>query len=321
MRIHIENDLSGPVGLTVAASRLADRLAGIADLVITERSSAPGDSVPPGDFEVLLAGRPLNLAEIKAANAALCWVQILTAGAEAWLPGLPAGVTLANASGVHAAKGGEFVLAACLMLNLGIPGFVADQQARAWRPSFGGPIAGRTITLVGVGGIGRAAAAALHPFGATLIGVSRSGRCDAAVDLCLAVSDLDSVLPRTDILVLALPLTAQTRGLIDRRRLELLPRGAGVVNVGRGAVLDCRALAETLTSGRLGGAVLDVFPVEPLPADDGLWACPRLIITPHCSLDDHAHYIESCLDIFCDNVARFAAGEPLANVVDPARGY
>jgi phosphoglycerate dehydrogenase-like enzyme len=141
------------------------------------------------------------------------------------------------------------------------------------------------------------------------------------VDACVTTDGLDAALVRTDILVSTAPLTPATRHLVDRRRLELLPRGAGVVLVGRAAVLDCDALAEMLTRGRLGGAVLDVFPEEPLPPGHPLWDCPRLVMTPHCGLDDHARYIDACLDIFCGNLARFAAGEPLVNVVDPARGY
>jgi len=94
-----------------------------------------------------------------------------------------------------------------------------------------------------------------------------------------------------------------------------------VVVVGRAAVFDYDALADGLADGRLGGAVLDVFPQEPLPAESRLWSCPRLIMTPHCSLDDHAVYLDGCLDIFVDNLRRFCAGEPLVNVVEAARGY
>lgn len=320
LRLHIENDTAQP-GLIVSPAQVAERLEGVSDMIITERTAPPEAALPTGSFDVLLTARYLDLAALRSVNPKLRWVQLLTAGAERWLPGLPPGIALTNASGVHAEKAAQFILTACLMLNFGIPGFVTEQQARRWSPSFGGPLAGKTITLVGLGSIGAAAAAALRPFGVTLIGVSRTGTYNALVDQSLTMTELESALPGTNILVLSLPLTPLTEGCITRSMLERLPQGAGVVNIGRGAVLDSDGLAALLASGHLGGAVLDVLPVEPPPPSDPIWSCPRLIITPHCSLDDHAIYVERCLDIFCDNVVRLIQGRELRNLVDPVRGY
>lgn len=271
--------------------------------------------------DVLLACRKLSIREAKAASEALAWTQVITAGVETYLPDLPEGVLLTNASGVHAEKGAEFILAAVLMLNYRIPQFISDMKDYIWRPVFGGSVAGKTVTLLGVGGIGRAAVPLLLARGIKVVGVTRSGKADVSISESRAVRELDTLLPRTDVLVSTLPLTAETTGLVDRRRLACLPHGAGVVVVGRAGVFDYAALADRLRSGVLGGAVLDVFLEEPLPPDSPLWNCPRLVITPHCSLDDHTSYIDRCLDIFCENLFRFRAGEPLRNVVDPVRGY
>lgn len=311
--------------MNLSAARLRHRLAttpGLtAPIEVTEDSAAPYAAMGESNAVVLMACRQLDLRSAKITNPALAWTQITSAGVETWLADLPPGMLLTNASGVHGPKGAEFILTACLMLNFGIPGFVTDKEQRAWRPSFGGPIAGRTVTLLGVGGIGQAARATLQANGVTVIGITRNGRKDADGTVCLPVAALDSVLPRTDILVSTLPLTIQTRNLVNRARLESLPPGAGVVVVGRAGVVDYDALGELLGLGRLGGAVIDVFPQEPLPKDDKLWSCPRLVMTPHCSLDDHIRYMDACLDIFCANVVRYVAGERLSNLVDPALGY
>ncbi len=303
------------------AARLANMGEALAGATITQHAGVGCDDVVAVDAEVLFACRKLSLRAARMANPRLGWTQVISAGVENWLADLPAGMRLTNASGVHGRKGAEFILTAALMLNFGIPRFVTEKEARRWRPSYGGPIAGKTVTLLGVGGIGRDAAVALRNAGVRVVGVTRSGVCAAAVERCIGIEDLDAVLPQTDCLVSTLPLTSATRGLIDRRRLMLLPNRAGVVLVGRAAVMDTDALADLLEAGHLGGAVLDVFPQEPLPPEHRLWACPRLIITPHCSLDDHTTYIESCLDIFCDNLSRFAQGGALVNLVDAARGY
>jgi len=310
----VENDPDGPPAMRVTAAKLQARLGQLPEfdggVDVTTNDIPALMAARIAGANVLLACRKLNIREAKAASEALAWTQVITAGVETYLPDLPADVKLTNASGVHAEKGAEFILTSVLMLNYRIPQFVADKDDRRWRPSFGGTVEGKVVTLLGVGGIGRAAVPLLLARGVT-----------APVSECLSVADLDMVLPRTDILVSTLPLTAETAGLVDRRRLAALPSGAGIVVVGRAGVFDYAALSDGLRSGDLGGAVLDVFTEEPLPPDSALWTCPRLVITPHCSLDDHTSYIDRCLDVFCDNVSRFRAGVRLLNLVDPARGY
>ena len=132
---------------------------------------------------------------------------------------------------------------------------------------------------------------------------------------------LDRVLPATEFLVLACPLTEATRGLMDRRRLGLLPRGAGLVNIGRGALVDQDALCDLLDGGHLSGAVLDVFTPEPIPPGHRLWTTRNLIISPHTSADDPATYNPRSLDMFFDNLRAWREGRRMPNLFDPARGY
>jgi phosphoglycerate dehydrogenase-like enzyme len=140
-------------------------------------------------------------------------------------------------------------------------------------------------------------------------------------DAVVAVDAIDSVLPQTDFLLLAAPLTPETNGMIDRRRLELLPVGAGVINIGRGALLEQDALCDLLDSGHLGGAVLDVFVPEPIPTGHRLWTTRNLVITPHVAADDPATYARHSLQIFLRNLAAFERGEAMPNRFDTARGY
>jgi phosphoglycerate dehydrogenase-like enzyme len=325
VRIHVENDPKGPAALRLTQEQFNRAFAKNPDL--RHRISVSFNDDPTqmtqriAGADVLFACRKAPITEAQKASPKLRWVQVIFAGVDGYLESVPPEITLTNASGVHGRKGAEFILTSVLMLNYQIPRFVTAKQRREWVPIFGGTLAGKTVTLLGVGAIGKAAAELLRPFRVTLIGVTRSGSSQPELDRCIGVADLDSILPVTNILVSTLPLTSETKTLVDRRRLNLLPNGAGVVVVGRADVFDYLALAERLRSDNLSGAVLDVFPLEPVPAESPLWECPRLIMTPHCSLDDHGTYIDDCLAIFVDNLARYLSGAPLRNVVDRKLGY
>ena len=137
----------------------------------------------------------------------------------------------------------------------------------------------------------------------------------------LTPKNLDSVLPAADFVVLAVPLTTETRNLFDLRRQALTKPGAGIVNIGRAATMDYQALVGNLQSGHFSGAILDVFDEEPLPEGCSLWHTPNLIVTPHISADDGNTYVEMTLDLVFGNLERHLRGEPLNNVVDPELGY
>src|SRR4051812_31950213 len=218
-------------------------------------------------------------------------------------------------------EGREFILTAVLMLNYAIPRFVSDKAARRWKPSFETTVRGKTAILLGIGAIGGEGARLLKSLGIRTIGVSRSAGDREHIDRSETFETLDRLLPQADFLVSSFPLTSTTAGMIDRRRLDLLPKHAGVAIVGRANVFDCDALLAKLADGTLGGAVLDVFPEEPLPPESPFWDAPNLIITPHCSVDDHSVYMARCVAIFLDNLDRYLEGRPLRNVVDPELGY
>jgi len=323
LRIHVQDDPSVEERLRVDAARMRARLAdaGIVDVAISEGSG--GGALQPGleDAELLFTTTKLDFSAHAEKAPKLKLVQTMSAGVEGYLRTLPAHIVLCNASGAHADKGAEFILAAVLMLNFDIPRFADDKLARAWRPVFGGPVAGKHVALLGTGAIGGAAARRLQGFGLTVTAISRRGEAVEGATRSVRGSDMDAVLPDVDVLVSSLPLTPHTRGLVTRARLESLKRGAGIVSVGRADVFDNDALLDLLDSGHLCGAVLDVFPAEPLPADSRFWSAPRTIITPHCSLDDNDSYREACLAIFVDNVRRYRDGRPLRNRVDPSLGY
>lgn len=272
------------------------------------------------DAEVLFVHGRLGLGGLAERAPRLKWIQSTGAGVDRLLPQVPAGIVVTTTSGIHAAKGGEYAMTALLMLNHRVPHFVTAHRASRWEQAFSDPIAGRTVLVIGVGSIGTEAARLARQFGMRVWGVSRSGRANPAVDRMHRTADLPALLPQADFVLVILPLTDETRGLLNRAALDLLPRHAGVVNLGRGAVIDNAALAEKLQKGELGGAVLDVYPEEPLPPSSPLWSTPNLIMSPHCAVDARS-YAEAALEHFLDNLQRYVTGQPLANVVDRSLGY
>lgn len=234
---------------------------------------------------------------------------------------LPPNVMLINNSGTHTVKAGEFGIMAVLMLASRVPQMVTHQRAGRWHKLWGTVVDGKRLTVVGLGGLGAPIARWGRQFGLHVTGVRATAAPHADCDAVVTVADLDTVLPTTDFLLLACPLTDATRNLLDRRRLGLLPPGAGLVNIGRGALLDQDALCDLLDNGHLSGAVLDVFAAEPVPPGDRLWSTPNLIMSPHTSTDDPATYNPLSLDIFFDNLRALRDGRPLPNLFDTTRGY
>jgi phosphoglycerate dehydrogenase-like enzyme len=324
LRVHVENDPAADPVFAVTPGRFqaaARRYAPVARRLAVTYGDDPGTPGPGiAEAEVLVTGH-VPAHDLAARAPRLRWIQSTNAGVDDVLPVLPRGVLLTNASGVHGPKGAEFALTALLMLNHAVPHFVTCQRERRWEVRFTSTIGGRTVVVVGLGALGAAVAGLCRRFGLRVLGVRRDARPVRGVEKVYPTARLLEALARADFVVVTLPLTSATRGLIGRKALDALPRHAGLVNLGRGPVVDNDALAEKLGRGELAGAVLDVFDQEPLPADSPLWATPNLVITPHCAVDDGPRYVDRCLDVFFDNARRYLAGRPLRNRVDPARGY
>jgi phosphoglycerate dehydrogenase-like enzyme len=206
------------------------------------------------------------------------------------------------------------------LLNARLPQLMAAQRNHAWQPIYTTPVAGKTAVVIGFGDLGQGAGRAAKKLGARVIAVTRSGKAARPADAVYPVSRIDRALPLADFVIVAAPLTPETRNLLDRRRLDLLKPGASLVNIGRSPVVDYDALCEKLVKGELAGAVLDVFLPEPLPADSPFWDTPNLIVLPHVSCDD-PRYIDQLLDFWFENFGRFLRGRPLKNRIDPRRGY
>lgn len=273
--------------------------------------------------DILVGSNPPAREGLRALAPRLKWIHATGAGVDQWFPldWLPKDIAFTNNSGVHSRKAFEFATMAFVMLNDRVPQILANQRQRRWEQIFTTPAEGKTAVIVGLGDMGESAARAARRLGIRVIGVRRSGKASRYAERVVKPGQLDRVLPRADFLVVATPLTAETRNLFDARRLDLLRPGASVMNIARAGVMDYDALRERLAAGRLAGAVLDVFPKEPLPADSPLWDTPNLVITPHVSSDDAERYMAYTLDLVFENLARLLAGKPLRNRVNRSRGY
>ena len=263
------------------------------------------------------------ICELAVAAPRLRWIHIIGAGIEPLLPldWLPEGTVLTNNSGVHAEKIREAAMMALLMLNARIPAIVTNQTQARWDQIFTSCIAGKTVLVIGVGEMGGTIAAAAQTLGLRVIGVRRSGAPHPHVDRMVPIAALDAVLPDADFVVLAAPLTPETRNLLDRRRIAMMKRGAGLLNVGRAGLVDHEALVVALQIGALSGAILDVHDPEPLPKSSPLWRAANLVLTPHVTSDDLEGYLPKTFDLVFANATRLMRGERLVNTVDPVRGY
>jgi phosphoglycerate dehydrogenase-like enzyme len=271
----------------------------------------------------------LNEAELDTA-VRLQWVHTSAVAVETFcLPQLFArGIAVSNTRGVQAVPIAEHVMAVVLALAKQIPFTLDNQRRAAWgQLAYVGErqpwlLAGRTLALIGVGTIGTAVAARAAAFGMRVIALRRHAGAASVPGApgVEVVANLDALLAAADVLVVAAPLTPATEGLIGAAEIARLKRGAVLVNVGRARILDTAALIAALESGHLGGASLDVYPLEPLPPDHPLWACRNVILTPHTSGFRHGHW-DDVIDVFSENLRRWGSGEDLLFRVSPELGY
>jgi phosphoglycerate dehydrogenase-like enzyme len=320
------------------------------------RAAAPGARIvtlsregltdePVEDLEVLLRGWLSSEAfdRLLARAPRLRYVHSASTGVERMLT--PAarerGIVFTNARGVFSRPIAEYVLMMILAVSRRLPGLLELQRERTWQPLEGVELRDVTVGIVGLGSIGRAVGALATAFGCRVVAVRRRSEAGSSApppDSASAPDDegrsfgevmlervggpesLPDLLAESDFVVLAAPLTPETENMIDARALEAMKPGAWLINVARGRLVDERALLAALRDGRIGGAILDTFREEPLAPTSPFYDLPNVIVTPPTSWSS-GRVLDRSVELFCDNLRRYAAGEPLLNVVDPNAGY
>ncbi len=256
----------------------------------------------------------------------LQWLQLTSAGVDRLLdsPLVRSHVKVTTASGIHAVTISEYVLGAMLTFAKGFMRAVRSQAEAKWSAYPPQELEGQTVGIVGMGAIGSRVADLSHAFGMRVLAIRRSVERrtpgEGPVDELLPPSELMYLLAESDYVVLAVPLTPESTRLIGEPELRAMKPSAVLINIARGAVIDEAVLIRAIKERWIAGAALDVFEKEPLPSDSELWALDNVLVTPHIS-GGTPRYMERAVDLFCENLRRYLAGEMLRNVVDPARGY
>ncbi len=284
---------------------------------------------PLDEVEVLLHGWLASEAyeRLLTRSPALCWVHSAAAGVERLLT--PAGrardLTITNARGVFSRPIAEYVVMMALAVNRRLPQLLELAAERTWQPLEGRELRDTTLGIIGFGSIGRAIADLVAPFGPRILATRRTAGSPPGGPLPpeVTVGGPDSfgdVIAASDFVVLALPLTPETEDLVDDRVLALMKPTAWLINVSRGRLIVERALLRALREGTIGGAVLDAFREEPLQPDSAFYGLPNVIVTPHTAWSS-SRVLDRTVELFAENLRRYAAGEPLLNAVDASAGY
>lgn len=250
----------------------------------------------------------------------LRWVHAGGAGVDHLQPWMSGAVTVTNSSGIHGDMIAQYVVGAMLAFNQNMPLYVMQREQRAWTQRHSRSLAGQTVAIVGFGRIGEEIGRISRFFGMHVIGVRNDRFVSDIAGWGVGLADLDEAISRADHIVVCLPLTEGTRGLLDAACLAKAKPGAHLVNVARGGILDEAALISALEDGTIGHATLDVFGQEPLPATSPLWSHRGITLTPHIS-SNVADWKMRVLSLFSDNLARWLGGQALKNIVSPDRGY
>jgi phosphoglycerate dehydrogenase-like enzyme len=311
--------LANPDDKTLAAlgSACAD-----VEFVVGNHADAFARVAPRAEALLAWSSDRATLEQVFAAAPRLRWVHSWAAGVE-WLlfPALvERDVVLTNTRGVYGASLAEFALAAMLYFAKDLARMKASQRARRWDPFDVRMLRGATLGLVGYGDIGRKVAALGDAMGMRVVVLRRHPEPSAGAAALEMVTSRRVLCERSDYLVLAAPITPETRHFIGKDELDAMRPAAVLVNVGRGGLVDQAALVAALERGALRGAALDVFETEPLPAGDPLYGLDNVLLSPHTA-DHTATWREEAMRCFLDNLRRFVAGKPLLHVVDKARGY
>ncbi len=305
--------------------KVLDKLPNETRLVVGNREEMFDDAAPTADVLLHALGPKDVLQSVFARAARLRWVHSMSAGLDSVLfPELAASpVPLTNGRGVFSPSLGEWVAGAILYFAKDFRRLVRSQQAGRWDQFDCELVEGKTVGIVGMGTIGEEVAKRMRPFGVKIAALRRRPELSGGhphVDRVYGPAMLADLLAASDYVVVATPLTPETRGLIGARELAAMKPTAVLINVGRGPVVDEGALVEALSAGRIRGAALDVFDREPLPEGHAFYSLENVLLSPH-SADHVPGWSENALEFFVENFGRFAAGQPLLNMVDKNAGY
>jgi phosphoglycerate dehydrogenase-like enzyme len=312
------HDHSGNTGRPDGMSRV--------EAVADVRYATPGElaaALPGADVLFVWDFRSTALSAAWPAASSLRWVHVASAGVNHVLtPEVVASdIVVTNSRGVFDEPMAEYVLGLALALAKDLSTTLAHQRERRWHHRETERLGGRHALIAGTGPIGRAIGRKLAAIGMTVSGLGRVARADDPdLGSVLPMSSLAEALTGADFVVLAAPLTPETRGMIDARAIAAMKPGARLINVSRGPLVVQDDLVEALAEGRLGGAALDVFVDEPLAGSSPLWHLPNVIVSPHMS-GEVVGWRAELVALFVDNLSRYLAGQPLRNVVDKTRGY
>ena len=284
---------------------------------------AEGRTGPFPGVEVFL--RPEGSRQWQEAFAAapdVRYFHTTSAGVDGILPLVaPRGITLTESGTVYRIAMGEFALALMLFAAKRLGEHYENFQAGRWQPLVHGELAGQTCGIIGLGPVGLGVAERAAAMGMRVIGCRRNGQPAERVADVVPPAGLGRLLRESDYVVLACPLTPETRRLVGAEALAQMKPSAVLINIARGGLVDTHALAAALKAGRIGGACLDVTDPEPLPPNHALRHLPNVFLTPHIAPGDAKPLLRRKLELFLENLARYLRGEPLLNLVDPARGY
>ena len=255
----------------------------------------------------------------------LKWIQLTSAGADRLLGSgfIQQGVTVTTVSGLHATPIGEFILQSILLIAKKAPQYMRSQARHEWSRFMPRELYGSTVGIVGIGNIGAEAGRLAKAFGCRVIATKRSTTTRESTpyaDEIMPAPELPRLLAESDYVVLSMPLTPETRGMIGEAELRAMKPTAALINIARGPVVVQEALIRALREGWIAAAALDVFDKEPLPADSPLWDMENVIISPHISGGTEIYNVRA-VEIFAENLRRYLGGQPLRKIVDPARGY
>ncbi len=256
----------------------------------------------------------------------LRWVQLTSAGADLAVAAgvLQSGISVTDASGIHRVPMGEHVLGAMLALQRQLPRFLSQQAQRRWGRVIPGELRGQTLGILGLGAIGSEVARLAKAFGMRVLAIRRSaaGRQEnqGDVDVLYPPGELEQVLAESDFVLVAAPLTRETRGMLGEKQLRRMKPTAHIINIARGPIIDEAALLRALKEGWIAGAALDVFEREPLPPESEFWGLPNVLITPHIAGGSPFHDVRAT-ELFCENLKRYLTDQPLKNLVDKNLGY